>query len=422
MRRNTGRLLAGAIAVACALSVVSCSSDSDDGGGSASQTVATEGGTKASGDPIKVGLFNPSKGPLAQPGVAVGQKAAVTYINEQIGGIGGRPIEVVDCGIDQTSPESTIACANQFVEAGVVAAIDGNDVEAAAAMPILTSAGIPMIGQTPYNAAVGAETENRVYFGPPPAAFLVGFLQSLKEEGKDSVTMGNADVPQAHLIYDSLMVPLTAQFGIETKNVYYPPAGPNFTALATTLSEGAPAAAGVMNVQNDNFCTKLAQSMRSVKYKGTLFLANCTEFIDSMGAQAVGARTYSPNWLPPAIESAPEATQKNMAIAEQFIDEAGGEAGYHSLGMFATFVDFAQGLNSLQQKDFTGPAIVSALKGLTNYQSFLGPVLDCTSPTSPNCTSEVLLFDVVADKKTEPFGGGFTQPDPAVLKLIPGAV
>ncbi|NDZ97601.1 ABC transporter substrate-binding protein [Streptomyces sp. SID6673] len=419
MRRRTGRVVAAAIAAACVFSVVSCSSDDDSSGGSTS--AAGESGVKAAGQAIKVGLFNPSKGPATQAGVSSGKTAALDYINNQIGGINGRPIDIVDCGIDQTAPESTIACANQFVQAGVVAAVDGYDSESLAAVPILTAAGIPLVGQIPFNTATGAKADNRVYFGPPPAAFLVGFMQSLKAAGKTSLTLANADLPQAHQVFDGLLAPLGKQLGIEVKSVYYPPTGPNFTALATTLADGNPDAAGLMTAPNDNTCTKLSQSLRSVGYKGTMFMAACTEFIDTMGSQAVGAQTYSPGWQPPAIDSAPEPAKSNLKVAEQYIDAAGGTGGFYAYGTFATFVDFVNGLNQAKVTDFTGANVLNGLKGLTDFQSFLGPKLTCGKPTTPNCTTEMLLFEVTGDKTTKPVGGGFITPSPQVLKLIPGA-
>lgn len=414
---RTGRIAAAALAAACVFSVASCSDDSSSDAGESS--IAP--GVVASGEPIKVGLFNPSQGPATQAGVTTGKNAAIEYINNQIGGINGRPIDVVDCGIDNTSPESTISCANQFVQAGVVAAIDGYNAESSAAMPILTSAGIPLIGQIPFNTATGALTENRVFFGPPPAAFLVGFLQSLKQSGKNSLTLVNSDLPQAHQVFDLLLAPLGQQLGIDVKSAYYPPASPNFTALASTIADGNPAAGGLMTAPNDNTCNKLAQALRSVKYTGTVFLAACTEFVDALGPDAVGSQAYSPVWLPPAVDAAPEPAKSNLTIAEQFIENAGGTAGFYAYGTFATFVDFARALTVTPPAEFTGPAILATLKGLTDYQSFLGPKLTCGKATTPNCTTDMLLFEVTEDKKQAPVTGGFITPSPEVLKLIPGA-
>ncbi|WP_193749655.1 ABC transporter substrate-binding protein [Rhodococcus triatomae] len=419
MRRRVGRIAAVAVTAACLVSVAACGSD--DSSDSSSGSAASATGVQATGDPVKVGLFNPSKGPATQPGVTTGANAAVDYINNQIGGIGGRPIELIDCGLDQTAPESTIACANQFVEAGVVAAIDAYNTESLAAMPILQSAGIPMVGQIPFNTATGAQAEGRVYFGPPPAAFLIGFMEQLKAAGKNSLTLANTDLPQAHQVADALLIPFGTQLGMDVKAVYYPPTGPNFTALATTLAEGNPAAAGLMTAPNDNTCTKLAQSLVSVKYQGTQFMAACTEFIDTMGSQVVGAQTYSPFWLPPSIDSAPEDAKANLQAAEDAIEAEGGTAGFYAYGAFTTLVDFATILTDAGVTDFTGANVLTALKAVNGYQSFLGPQLNCGKATSPNCTTDMLLFEVVGDKKTEPVTGGFITPNPQVLGMIPGA-
>lgn len=415
--RRAGRLAAVAVAAACVFSVVSCSSDDGGSNGSA----ADSSGAKASGEAIKVGLFNPSKGPATQPGVTTGKQAAVDYINNQIGGINGRPIEIVDCGIDQTAPESTVSCANQFVEAGVVAAIDGFNAESAAAVPILTAAKIPLVGQIPFSTITGASPANRVYFGPPPAAFLVGFMQQLKAEGKTSLTLANADLPQAHQVFDGLMKPLGAQLGIDVKSVYYPPTGPNFTQLASQLAEGNPAAAGLMTSPNDNVCTKLAQSLRSVKYEGTMFMAACTDFIDTLGAQAVGAQTYSPFWQPPALDATPAEVKGNLETAQKFIDDQNGTAGFYAYGTFSILADFATTVGNAKLTEYTGPSVLRTLKAIKDYQSFIGPKLTCGKTTSPNCTTEMLLFNVVGDKKTEPATGGFITPLPAALQRIPGA-
>lgn len=381
-----------------------------------------EGGAQATGDPIKIGLFNPSKGSATQPGVTTGKVAALDYINNEVGGIDGRPIEIVDCGLDQVVPESTVTCANQFVEDGVVAAIDGYNGESAAALPILESAGIPMIGQIPYNLQTGSAAENRVYFGPPPAAFLVGFLQQLKATDKDSLTLANADIPSAHQVFDQLLTPLGAQLEMDVRSTYYPPAGPNFAQLASTLADGDPAAVGLMTSPNDNNCIKLAESLRAVNYEGTIFLAACTEYVDALGEQAVGAQNYSPMWLPPAIDQAPEGSAENLETAMRFIDAQDGTKGFYALGTFATVVDLVTILNDADVTELSSANILDTLKAVSGYQSFIGPELDCGSPTSPNCTTDMLLFEVVEPGRTEAQTGGFITPMPEVLSNIPGAL
>ena len=67
--------------------------------------------------------------------------AAKYYINSVMGGVNGRPIDIVNCDSDG-SPEKNISCANNFVQAHVVAVVDGWDQGMNSEYPILHSAGI----------------------------------------------------------------------------------------------------------------------------------------------------------------------------------------------------------------------------------------------------------------------------------------
>jgi branched-chain amino acid transport system substrate-binding protein len=63
----------------------------------------------ASGDPYKIGYASQD---LLLPDATVGAKAAVAYINAELGGIAGRPIQMVECQVN--SPEDGARCGAQF--------------------------------------------------------------------------------------------------------------------------------------------------------------------------------------------------------------------------------------------------------------------------------------------------------------------
>ena len=69
------------------------------------------GGTagEATGEPIRFGYANTE---ALLPEATVGLKAAVAYVNAELGGIGGRPIEIVECQVN--TPEDGAACGAQF--------------------------------------------------------------------------------------------------------------------------------------------------------------------------------------------------------------------------------------------------------------------------------------------------------------------
>lgn len=73
---------------------------------------------EASGDPIRIGYANSE--PFA-PEASIGIKAAVDYANSQLGGAGGRPIELVECPI--VTVEDSASCGAQFVNDDSIAMV-----------------------------------------------------------------------------------------------------------------------------------------------------------------------------------------------------------------------------------------------------------------------------------------------------------
>jgi branched-chain amino acid transport system substrate-binding protein len=105
-------LTALACAAAVAVTATAC--------GSEESADATGGLT---GEPVLIGVQAPMEGPAAYPQTGYGAQAAEKYINEELGGIGGRPVKIQLCAGDN-SPETAINCANEFVSSNVVAVLD----------------------------------------------------------------------------------------------------------------------------------------------------------------------------------------------------------------------------------------------------------------------------------------------------------
>jgi branched-chain amino acid transport system substrate-binding protein len=81
------------------------------------------GGTAgaAEGDPIKLGYVNQE---ALFPEATLGIKAAVAYVNAELGGAAGRPIELVECQVN--TPEDGAACGAQMAnDDSIVAVLTG---------------------------------------------------------------------------------------------------------------------------------------------------------------------------------------------------------------------------------------------------------------------------------------------------------
>ena len=116
---------------------------------------------KAAGEPILIGMMNPEGNPAGNfPEYTVAAKAAVDYINNELGGIGGntakgiagRPLQLEVCKFGFVTPAENIGCATQLAAKKPLAVFSSLNA-LGIHFDILTKAGIPVIVGTPITAA-----------------------------------------------------------------------------------------------------------------------------------------------------------------------------------------------------------------------------------------------------------------------------
>jgi branched-chain amino acid transport system substrate-binding protein len=105
----------------------------------------------ASGEPIVLGMVNQENTPVGSfPELSGAVRAAAAFVNNELGGIGGRPVEVQVCNTN-FSAEGSTACGQRFAEAGVPAVLGGIDVFGNA-IDVLEANGVPYVGGIPVSA------------------------------------------------------------------------------------------------------------------------------------------------------------------------------------------------------------------------------------------------------------------------------
>jgi len=130
------------LADACVADLVACARDSSVG-----EWIPDEI-EPPTGEPIVLGMVNQENTAAGSyPELSQAVQAAVTFVNEDLGGIGGRPIEVEVCNTE-FSTEGSTTCGQRFVEAEVPAVLGGIDVFGNA-VETLNENGIPYIGGIP---------------------------------------------------------------------------------------------------------------------------------------------------------------------------------------------------------------------------------------------------------------------------------
>jgi branched-chain amino acid transport system substrate-binding protein len=107
------------------------------------------GDGKTADNAIVLGMINQEDAPVGSfPEAREAAQAAVAHVNDDLGGVNGRPLRLEVCKTTGT-PESSAACANSLLSKKPVAVLGGVDLGAGASLPVFEKAGIPYVGGTP---------------------------------------------------------------------------------------------------------------------------------------------------------------------------------------------------------------------------------------------------------------------------------
>jgi branched-chain amino acid transport system substrate-binding protein len=380
---------------------------SDDGtstaeSSSAGDTTATSAGTRASGEPIRIGFVNSEGGAFSVPELRVGNEVAESYINEQLGGVKGRPLQVSRCTTDG-SPEASIDCANQLVEDGVVAVVEGTDLGGDAMLPILADAGVPLVGHVQFGPGRMFD-DNSYYFGAAALAYGAAALRFYADEGAESVTWFLPDEPSSHAFTDSVLEPTSDQLGIDYKTVYYDAASPNWAVLAATAVSEAPDVSGSI-AATDAQCAEMIGALRDAGYQGRILAASCVGLYDALGDDAVGVDTDADHWHPGDPASAP-ADKRGELEEYAAVMQAAGEDDLISGNAIISFADMINLSRIMSTIDgpIDGAAVAGALRATRDFDSYAGPTISCDRSVIPGnsaCSTDLLFFQVQDDGSVE---------------------
>lgn len=300
MKRSIGlraaQVLVTSTVVVALTALTACSSDdsnSDDATASSAEAPSDAfPGKAASGEPVRIGLINNEGGPaISQPENREAAEAAAEYANDNLGGIGGRPIELVICK-EQEEPVSARDCANQMVEQKVSAVVVTSSGFGTIMAPIITAAGIP------YTSAVAgsvAETNTDlayVWSSGANTAQALGVYAG--EQGVKKAVAFAIDVPAAVGSLQMLGEPAFAANGSELKVVPIPLGTPDATPQVSAGLDSDPGA--VVIYGESTVCTSVMKSLAtlgSTAEKWTVQACAAPEVVESVGSGLDGTKIFS---------------------------------------------------------------------------------------------------------------------------------
>jgi branched-chain amino acid transport system substrate-binding protein len=351
------------------LVVAACGGDDDDDA-TASDSEAPAEDTDllgpenvASGEPIKVGMVSDgATQAFDNTDELRAAQAAAEYYNTHQGGIGGRPIEVVTCetGAD---PAGATDCANQLVEAQVVAVALSQSAVADSVWEPLHAAGIPTLFFQTSTEAMLADTEDSFVMVNPLATLYGTPIAAAEAEDTDKLAFVLIDVPQALASFESGAADaILENAGLEYELIKVPPGTADMT---VQMQQVVDAEAGVVQiVGNDSFCIAAIQGLNAVGYEGAITsISQCITDAtrEALPGQLEGISITSTMALGAADDP---AYQLYLAVADAYgqdiedVENAAAMGGYTVMSSLAVALQGVSG-------DVTPATAAATIKAMT---------------------------------------------------------
>ncbi|MDH3022559.1 branched-chain amino acid ABC transporter substrate-binding protein [Gordonia sp. CNJ-863] len=377
--------------------LTACADDSSDSS-SAGETSSLPSNA-ATGDPIKIGFITPEGGAVTTPMVREGGEAAVEYLNNNAGGIGGHKIDLVVCK-QQEEPASATKCANQMVEEKVSAVVSPLGAQGAVMLPIIAGAGIPFVAQAPVSQAEMA-TPGSFMLSGGIVAVLAGQAATAAKDGLKKVTLIIGDSGDAAASVKALGEPMFKQANVELNVVTIPVGAADLTPQITAGLADNPDAVTVLG--DTRQCISVLKTLQTVAPDAKKYLiASCLDkpVLDAVGNEAVsGSKAFTTVNL---SSDDPSVTLYRSVMAQYAPDTDPAGLAYIGYQVVAALgelnglegaVDAQTFKNALSEaKDVPLPA-APGITFTCNGQAF--------PPLTSLCSKAILVSDVTSDAKLE---------------------
>ncbi|MCW2890346.1 MAG: branched-chain amino acid transport system substrate-binding protein [Streptosporangiaceae bacterium] len=406
--QRTGRFLAASV-TALALTATAACGGSSGNGNKADTKPASLPVNKATGQPIVVGMINNDTNPLGSfVEVRKAAQAAVSYVNDSLGGAGGRPIKLAVCASNGSAPASA-NCAAELLGQKPAVVVGGLDLGADGSVPALAKAGVPYVPSSPIGAVEFTSPNSFAPVAGASGSMSAGAAYVADKLSPKKVAVLFNDNPQARLAAENFVKKVLNGKGVT--NVALVAFGNNETDMTGPVSQalkgGTDTVIGIMQGSGCANVLKAKQSLGSTaKF---LFPGSCADpqVIKAAGPGAEGAYFAVQQLLPTADD--PDTKAFTAAVAKY--DPSVPLSGF-AQGSFGTVVTLASVLAKVTPPD-SPAAVMAALKGIAGRPSFMGPKLTCDGKQQPGlagyCTKEARIVQNKGGKLTDVGGQWFSS-------------
>jgi branched-chain amino acid transport system substrate-binding protein len=329
--------------------------------------------TAATGEPIVLGMINQDNTPAGSfPELSAAVLAGVEWVNEELGGIDGRPIEVQVCNTE-FSPEGSAACGQRFVELGVPVVVGGIDVFGNA-IDTLGDNGIPYAGGIPVSSQSSNAPNSFQWSGGTWGATVAFAEHAATEVGAERVSILYGEFGSITQSAEYGRSVLEAA-GVEVQLVPFP-------ILTTDLSAALEAAAAtdpdaIMVLAADTGCVPAFEGLAALGLDATRYLVGACAaptILDALDDEVTDGAIFNVEGPVDPDDPDPDASLY-FGVIQQYgdgLDPVG--AGTVS---FRSFMNLYVVLRSLGADGITPEAITEALRSAEDAPSFNGHPYTC---------------------------------------------
>jgi branched-chain amino acid transport system substrate-binding protein len=330
---------------------------------------------EATGEPIVIGMINQEGTPAGSfPENREAAEAAVEYVNQELGGVDGRPFELI-VEITDATPESASAAANALLEQDPVVVTPGVDFGTAASIPIFEEANMPYVGGVPLLPPELTSAISFTFTGGSVAAFPGQSVYIGEELGAETVNIIYTDNPAGLEAATTFGQSILEQVGVQEVNLIPEDANAtDFTPAVSAANEGDPDAIMVLFAAQG--CSRIMQAVASLGIETAMFYpGSCLddEVIQAGGEGAEGAYFNSEHILYNDTDD-PDVALYREAM-EQYRPDA--KISGFSQSSFTTIINLHTIMTEIGADNVTSEAIIDYLEGTQDHESFMTHTFTC---------------------------------------------
>lgn len=344
----------------------------------------------ADGEPVTIGMMNIEASPAGSyDELSRAVQAGVSFVNTELGGLDGRPIELSVCNTG-FSAEGSAACGQRLVEDGVAAVLGGVDVFGNG-IGVLEDNGVPFVGGIPISIA-SVEASNSFQFSGGTWGAVVAFVDHALEAGAEHVAVVFGEFPPITRSAE-LGRELLEREGARATMVPFPVTAVDLTPAVQAAAAANPDAVIVLGA--DTGCRAAFDALASSRVSvPTYHTGACATpaILDQVDPDVRDAAVF--NVEGPISAEEPDA---DTVLYGQVIDRYG--EGLDPVGAgtvsFRSFMNLFSILADIGADDLDASTVDAALRAAQDRPSFMGHPYTCDGRQFPDlpavCAPQQLL-------------------------------